>query len=577
MAFNHDASRNGSMAQLSPQGPQGGQMPMAGWKAMTATSASAAPVAPSTPSAPVAPAKPEKPARGRRGRLLAVISVVLLVVLIFAALRFSMMATATDDLLQVRIGDQQPATVDLRQSIPISPYFLGTNVFPLAGSSSIDAVSSGFMDFTPLMKSDLSAIHIGILRYPGGNWGEQHFLSNQQLDQFAAMLNATHSQGMIQTYIPTTPAVKTTAGDPVSLAQGWVYYMNNKNDPLRSANSPFHPVEFWTVGNEPDRLVDQNNKPYTAAEYAALFISYSIAMHKTDPNIKIYGPEISQFYGIGAGPFDSTGAPWMETFLKIVGDYQKTHAAQLASMNITHLLDGVSFHRYQFNNAQDIPGLLLSSPNEWNYTLPALRQEIVKDLGYAAPIAITEINTNPAQGQPTRGQAALWLANTLGTLMEQQVTDVGFFSTVDVENPYPLFEQQGNQESAMFRVMQLFSHLQKNLVPLAVQQTPIGVYATQDSSHQLVSLLFVNSSSQAQVAQIDPLDSVLGISAWQHLTVTLAADSIVEVTLHRNGSASDYATAYSYQVPTTNSPDVQPLLYTVCGQKQDALASNIPC
>ncbi len=568
MAFNHDASRNGSMTQLSPQGAPAGQGPMAtGWKNMPA-----GPATPSSPVTPTPPAQPEKSQEKRRRRLMTISSIVLLLLLIFAALRFSMMTTATDDLLQVRIGDQQPAMIDLHQSIPISPYLLGTNVFPLAGSNSVDAVSSGFMNWTPTMKSDLNAMHIGLLRYPGGNWGEQHFLSYKQLDDFAQMLNDTNSQGMLQTYIPTTPAIQTATGDTATLAANWVYYMNNPKSSLRTAGSPFHPVQLWTVGNEPDLLKDAAGKPYTVQEYAALFISYSIAMHKTDPNIKVYGPEISQFNGIGAGPFDSTGQPWMETFLKIVGDYQNHNKLPF------HLLDGVSFHRYQFNDARNQPGVLLSSPNEWDYTLPALRQEILNDLGYAAPIAVTEINTNQSQGQPpTRGQAALWWASTLGTLMNQQASDVGFFSTADVENPYPIFEQQGTQESAMIRVMQLFSHLQNNLVPLSIQHTPIGVYATQDSSHQLVSLLFVNASDQAQQAQVAPMDSVLGISAWQHLDISLAADSIVEITLHRNASGSNYAAAYSYQVPTTNSPNTQSLLYTVCGQKQDVLATNIPC
>ena len=128
----------------------------------------------------------------------------------------------------------------------------------------------------------------------------------------------------------------------------------------------------------------------------------------------------------------------------------------------------------------------------------------------------------------------------------------------------------------MGRVMQLFAHLQSNLIPLSIQRDPVSVYATQDNTHQTVSLLFVNKSDTAQLAQIDPVGQFL-VSAWQHLDVSLAADSIVEVTLHRNAGSGTYATAYSYDVPAKTDATTQPLLYTVCGQKQDALSTTVPC
>jgi hypothetical protein len=60
--------------------------------------------------------------------------------------------------------------------------------------------------------------------------------------------------------------------------------------------------------------------------------------------------------------------------------------------------------------------------------MPTLRQLIRQDLGRDAPIAVTEINSNPTTNMPTPGIAALWWADTLSTLMEQEIEYVAFFS-----------------------------------------------------------------------------------------------------------------------------------------------------
>ena len=248
-------------------------------------------------------------------------------------------------------------------------------------------------------------------------------------------------------------------------------------------------------------------KPLTVAAYVNDFIQYSIAMHQNNPTIKVFGPEISQFYGIGAGPKDSMGTLWMEGFLEGVAKYEKAHPDLKF-----HLLDGVSFHRYQFTDASGSPYLLMSSPDEWNYLLPSLRQFVRQTLGRDVPIAITEINTNPNAQVPTRGQAALWWADTLGTLMNQQAEFVAYFSAEGVSQPYPLFNSDGSP-TAMYRVMELFSHLQPDLIPLQIQHDPISVYATQDDTHQTLSLLFVNKSSTNQLAEVTSQNQLFGFQS----------------------------------------------------------------
>src|SRR5947209_18978497 len=73
-----------------------------------------------------------QPRRRRLGRIMLVI--VLLGVLLSSIVVVAANISRTSEQFYVRIGNQQPALVDLRQSLPVSPYLLGVNVFPQAGT-----------------------------------------------------------------------------------------------------------------------------------------------------------------------------------------------------------------------------------------------------------------------------------------------------------------------------------------------------------------------------------------------------------------------------------------------------------
>jgi len=215
----------------------------------------------------------------------------------------------------------------------------------------------------------------------------------------------------------------------------------------------------------------------------------------------------------------------------------------------------------------------LSSADELNYLLPPLRQLIRQDLGRDVPLAVTEINTNPTANVPTPGIAALWWAGTLGALLDQEVEYTAFFSAEGIDTPYPLFTSDGLHQTAMLRVLQVFSHLQGTLIPIGVQSDPVSLYATQDETHQAVSLLFVNKTPVIQLAQVTAQNQFFGSSPWHDVNISLTGYSLTLVTLHRNGGAE----AYSYDVPTTTTSAVGPLTYTVCGKASDVLANDTPC
>ncbi len=465
--------------------------------------------------------------------------------------------------LVAQTAGQTPVSIDLNQSFPISPYLLGSNVFPKAGTDSKDAAQSGFMSYSPQVVAGLQSAHVQLLRFPGGNWGEEHTPSVEQLNDFSALLNQVGAEGIMQAQLSdpndVTPVSLDTRATRASLL---VDYMNNRQSIQRAgSNSPFHPIKYWTIGNEPDLLTNPDTgAKFTVAEYVQAFITFSIAMHQRDPSIKIFGPEISQYQGPAQEPKDATGHLWMEDFLRGIAVYERTHSLPF------HILDGVSFHRYPFDARGENANALLSNPAQWNSALPALRQFIREQFGANLGIAITEINSNAGKGIPTQNLAAAWWAETLGTLMSNQVEYVAFFSTEGVNAPYPLFLQTKLSETALLRVMQLFAHLQTNLVPVQGQDGPVSIYATQDNTHNTVSLFLINKTATDQQVSIHA-DSVLPLSAWHSANVNMHGYDMLVLTLHRNGS-NEALTFSNSQSTQQNAPELQQLL---CGNNTDGM------
>ncbi len=490
--------------------------------------------------------------RGRRKMLLIFLLVGILTVSTVLGTASFLRGTTT---IVAQTTGQMPVSIDLNQSFPISPYLLGSNVFPKAGTNSKDATQSGFMSYSPQVVVGLQSAHIQLLRFPGGNWGEEHTPSVEQLNDFSTLLNQVGAEGIMQAQL-TDPNDVT----PVSLdvratrASLLVDYMNNRQSIQRAGtNSAFHPIKYWTIGNEPDLLTNpQTGTRYTVAEYVNDFIAFSIAMHQRDPSIKIFGPEISQYQGQALELKDATGALWMEDFLRGIAAYERTHNLPF------HILDGVSFHRYPFGATGENANALLSNPEQWSSTLSALRQFISEQFGMNLPIAITEINSNSGKGIPTQNLAATWWAETLGELMNNQVEYVAFFSTEGVNAPYPLFALPNLHETSLLRVMQLFAHLQNNLVPLQGQSGSVIIYATQDGMHNTVSLFLINKTATDQQVSIHA-DSVLPLSSWHSVNVTLHSYDMQVLTLHRNGT--NEALRFSNSLSTQQgTPELQSVL-----------------
>jgi hypothetical protein len=149
--------------------------------------------------------------------------------------------------------------------------------------------------------------------------------------------------------------------------------------------------------------------------------------------------------------------------------------------------------------------------------------------------------------------------------MNNQVEYVAFSSTEGVDVPYPLLTQKGFKVTAMLRSMQLFTQLQSTMVPVPGQQGPVSFYATQDSQHHLVSLLFVNNSDTSQHVSIQP-SSVLPFSAWRSSTFTINGYGMVVLTLRRNGNNE----AFRFENTASVQQDIPDIQYIVCGNSKSS-------
>jgi hypothetical protein len=504
-----------------------------------------------------------QPAKKRRGRLLLLL---LIGALIIGTVLVSANLLRATTALNVQVAGQPVIPVDLNQSVPLSPYLLGSNVFPQSGTSAKDSTGQGFMSYAPSVVQGLRSAGVKLLRFPGGNWDEEHTPSTAQLNDFSSLLNQVGATGFMQVQLsdpldPTPVPLQTRATRAALL----VDYMNNPHSIQRlgaNANAPFHPIKYWSVGNEPDLLTNPDTGlKYTVQEYTQAFIAYSLAMHQVDPTIQIFGPELSQ-YGLNGGPRDRTGALWMQGFLTGIGSYERTHNLPF------QLLNGVSFHLYPFGESPSSTSALLSSSQVWTTLIPALRQVIRQTLGEDLPVAVTEINTNSGRVEPSQNLASLWWAETLGSLMSNQVEYVAFFSTEGVDSPTPLFLQKGLTPTAMLRVMQLFAQLQANLIPIQSTQGPVRVYATQDGGNNTVSLLFINTTTEAQSLSVHaesslPIDP---LNPWRSAQLSIPGYGMVVLTLQRGGSNE----AFLFSNSTDAQQEVPGVQHVVCGSQTDS-------
>ncbi len=336
----------------------------------------------------------------------------------------------------------------------VSPYVYGANYGP-------------WMVVPYELMPQAQAAGIRFLRFPGGNWGDQHNLRPYQIDAYIRLARQLAAEPSI--------SVRLRGGTPEQAA-ALVRYTNLEQG---------YSVRFWSIGNEPSLYPD-----YDVERFNREWRAFAQAMRAVDPDIRIIGPDIHQFTADpAANPKDRHGKDWMRSFLEANGD----------------LVDIVSFHRYPFPRCRTCPPAtvdeLRANVTEWDAIIPALRALMRETLGEEKPIAVTEVNShwNKAVGReatPDGFYNAIWWADVLGRLIRQQVYIVAYFALQTSPGAGPWGLLASHDVRPTYYVYRLYREFGSTLLAVTLPEDARGLsaYAALREDNTL-TLILVNRDS----------------------------------------------------------------------------------
>ena len=305
-----------------------------------------------------------------------------------------------------------------------------------------------------------------LIRFPGGNWGDENDLQTYHIDQFAMLAEQLQNQISLN--------VRLFNGTPEKAAE-LVRYANIEKG---------YGVKYWGIGNEPTLFATARGVPeYGVDQFNTEWRVLAEAMKAVDPSILLIGPELHQFGSdSGSTPKDPYGLDWMTEFLKANGDF----------------VDIVSIHRYPFpqgrgGRAATIEELSEAS-SEWDAIILYLRGLIIENTGREIPIAVTEVNSHwsnayGGEATPDSFYNAIWWADVLGRMIFNQVEIVNYFSLQS--NPsiggYGLFSRSGPRPT--YYVYKMYQQFGEELIFAGSKDKEVGIYAALDGEGALTVML----------------------------------------------------------------------------------------
>ncbi len=347
---------------------------------------------------------------------------------------------------------------------PISPYVYGSNFGPWT------AVPMG------MMEAALDS-HVSVLRFPGGNWGDQNDLVDYQIDTFMAFCKQV---GAIATI-----SVRLLNGTPEAAAN-LVRYVNIEKK---------YGVIYWSIGNEPDLFEGRPGVEYDTARFNQEWRAFARAMKAVDPKIKLLGPELSGIFtaNFSTNPKDTSGRDWMTEFLKANGD----------------LVDIVTYHRYPFPRTMTGPNATIDdlrqdSP-EWPETVRYLRSLVHEITGRDLPIAVTEAGSHytgvrGGEATPDSFYNAIWWADVLGRLIGENVFMVNqWLLTTSSSQSDGLGLIAISKVRPTYFVYQMYAHYGTERVYSSSGVKDVSVYAARAKNGSLTIMLINLSDSEKQV------------------------------------------------------------------------------
>ena len=309
-----------------------------------------------------------------------------------------------------------------------------------------------------------------LLRFPGGEWGDQNDLQGYHIDQFVDLARRMGAQPMIHVRLP---------GSTPEQAAALVQYTQDKG----------YDVRYWAIGNEPSLYQDRKGlEDWDTVRYNAEWRKFAEAMRAVDPEIVLFGPEVHQWTGSPqVDPKDKAGRDWLREFLKANGD----------------LVDIVAIHRYPFpNNAEKTsarPDELRANAREWNGIVRNLRQVIRDETRRDLPVAVTEANSHWTLGNsrdttPDSLLSALWWADVLGRLISEKVDAVAHWNLASGgESGHGMLAKY--EARPAYYVYQLYKHFGGNLVYSSSDDPMVSIYVAKRDDGAL-TLMLVNLASE---------------------------------------------------------------------------------
>ena len=297
---------------------------------------------------------------------------------------------------------------------------------------------------------------IRFLRYPGGNDGDSYVWDSEinsrlrmDTDEFLLFTRLVGAEASIGVNYPAGP----------ELAARWVRYVNREKG---------YAVRYWEVGDEEYFSVP-------AAEYARRVVEFARAMKAEDPSIKV-----------GAG-VSVPRASWTREVLREAGE----------------VLDFVVYNWYPQAPRQEDDARLLATPAELRSHLRTLREWLRREVpGRSEEIEIhiggySSVSAYPGP-QSTSIVHALWMADSLGVMLEQGVAAAGYWA---LHNVYPprhgdyglLSSTPDNVPHPGYYVFPLYTrHFGKELVSVTSPDPALSAYGSVDPETKALYVLLIN-------------------------------------------------------------------------------------
>ena len=334
---------------------------------------------------------------------------------------------------------------------------------------------------------------ITMIRFPGGNWGDENNLQPYHIDLFVSLARQMNAEVSIN--------VRLLDGTP-ELAADLVRYANIEKD---------YGIKYWGIGNEPTLYATgRGEQDYGVERFNEEWRAIAEAMLAVDETISLIGPELHQFgTSLETTPKDPFGLDWMTEFLKANGD----------------LVDFVSIHRYPFPQTSGGRAAtveeLMSASAEWDEIIQYLRSLILEMTGEELPIAVTEVNSHwsnalGGKATPDSFMNAIWWADVLGRMIVNDVAIVNYFSLQSNNSigGYGLFAR--SEPRPTYYVYQIFQEMGEELVFAGCDDPGLRVYASKNEGGGLTAIL-INMNEEPISNALTLIGEQVNLTAAQRL------------------------------------------------------------